>query len=136
VLFEVLWQPEEATSMLPTVGQGRTKGTRPKRLSLRYQGREVTVGEGRKSATLGRAEDNDVVVKGNLISRVHARIEASRGRFTLIDESTNGTFVQPLDGDEIFVRRDSAVLTGEGVIGLGRAAQPETGLAIHYRIED
>jgi class 3 adenylate cyclase len=76
VLFEVLWQPEEATSMLPTVGHGRKTGARPKRLSLRYQGREVTVGDGRKSATLGRAEENDVVVKGNLISRVHARIEA------------------------------------------------------------
>src|SRR4029079_5756877 len=71
VLFEVLWQPEEATSMLPTVGHGRKTGARPKRLSLRYQGREVTVGDGRKSATLGRAEENDVVVKGNLISRVH-----------------------------------------------------------------
>ena len=47
----------------------------------------MTVGEGRKSATLGRAEDNDVVVKGNLISRVHARIEASRDKFTLVDES-------------------------------------------------
>jgi class 3 adenylate cyclase len=41
VLFEVLWQPEDATSMLPTVGQGRKTGTRPKRLSLRYQGREI-----------------------------------------------------------------------------------------------
>ncbi len=39
VLFEVLWQPEEATSMLPTVGHGRNKNDRPKRLSLRYQGR-------------------------------------------------------------------------------------------------
>ena len=115
VLFEVLWQPEEATSMLPTVGHGRPKtGSRPKRLSLRYQGREVTVGEGRKSATLGRAEDNDVVVKGNLISRVHARIEASRDKFTLVDESTNGTFVQTNAGEEIFVRRDSTQLDGRG----------------------
>ena len=30
--------------MLPTVGQGRKTGGRQKRLSLRYQGREVTVG--------------------------------------------------------------------------------------------
>ncbi len=135
VLFEVIWQPEEATSMLPTVGLGR-KTTRPKRLSLRYQGREVTVGEGRKSATLGRAEDNDVVVKGNLISRVHARIEASRDKFTLVDESTNGTFVQTNTGEEIFVRRDSTQLTGEGVIGLGRVAQPGTALAVHYVVED
>ncbi len=138
VLFEVLWQPEEATSMLPTVavGMNRAKGDRPKRLSLRYQGREVTVGEGRKSATLGRAEDNDVVVKGNLISRVHARIEASRDKFTLIDESTNGTFVQTNSGEEIFVRRDSTQLTGEGVIGLGRVAQPGTALAVHFVVED
>ena len=137
VLFEVLWQPEEATSMLPTVGQGRPKtGGRPKRLSLRYQGREVTVGEGRKSATLGRAEDNDVVVKGNLISRVHARIEASRDKFTLVDESTNGTFVQTNAGEEIFVRRDSTQLTGEGVIGLGRVAQPGTALAVHFVVEE
>jgi class 3 adenylate cyclase len=137
VLFEVLWQPDEATSMLPTVGLGRPKtGARPKRLSLRYQGREVTVGEGRKSATLGRAEDNDVVVKGNLISRVHARVEVSRDKFTLVDESTNGTFVQTNAGEEIFVRRDSTQLTGEGVIGLGRVAQPGTALAVHYVIED
>jgi adenylate cyclase len=137
VLFEVLWQPEEATSMLPTVGHGRPKtGARPKRLSLRYQGREVTVGEGRKSATLGRAEENDVVVKGNLISRVHARIEASRDKFTLVDESTNGTFVQTNAGEEIFVRRDSTQLTGEGVIGLGRVAQPGTALAVHYVVEE
>jgi adenylate cyclase len=137
VLFEVLWSPDEATSMLPTVGQGRPKtGARPKRLSLRYQGREVTVGEGRKSATLGRAEDNDVVVKGNLISRVHARVEMSRDKFTLVDESTNGTFVQTNAGEEIFVRRDSTPLTGEGVIGLGRVAQPGTALAVHFVIED
>jgi adenylate cyclase len=137
VLFEVLWQPDEATSMLPTVGHGRPKtGARSKRLSLRYQGREVTLGEGRKSATLGRAEDNDVVVKGNLISRVHARVEVSRDKFTLIDESTNGTFVQTSAGEEIFVRRDSTQLTGEGVIGLGRVAQPGTALAVHYVIED
>ena len=87
-------------------------------------------------ATLGRAEDNDVVVKGNLISRVHARIESSRDKFTLIDESTNGTFVQTSSGEEIFVRRDRAPLTGEGVIGLGRVAQPGTALAVHYVIEE
>jgi class 3 adenylate cyclase len=136
VLFEVLWQPDEATSMLPTVGFGNKSGSRTKRLSLRCQGKEVIVGEGRKSATLGRAEDNDVVVKGNLISRVHARVEATRDRFRLVDESTNGTFVQTIEGEEIFVRRDSTQLRGEGVIGLGRVAQPGTSLAIHYVVEE
>ena len=69
-------------------------------------------------------------------SRVHARIEASRDKFTLIDESTNGTFVQTNAGEEIFVRRDSTQLTGEGVIGLGRVAQPGTALAVHFVVEE
>ena len=139
VLCEMLWQPEEATSMLPAfqiAGKERAPSGRGKRLSLRYQGREIMVGEGRMAATLGRAEDNDVVVKGNLISRLHARIEASRDKFTLIDESTNGTFVQTSAGEEIFVRRDSTPLSGEGVIGLGRVAQPGTALAVHYVVEE
>lgn len=136
VLFEVLWQPDDATSMLPTMAWSTREGVGTKRLSLRCQGKEVIVGPGRKSATLGRAEDNDVVVKGNLISRLHARVEATRDRFRLIDESTNGTFVQTSDGDEIFVRRDSTQLIGSGVIGLGRVAQPGTAMAIHYVIEE
>lgn len=136
VLFEVLWHPEDATSMLPTVSWDRKRSAGAKRLSLRYQGREVTVGEGHKSATLGRADDNDVVVKGNLISRLHARVESRRDRFVLIDESTNGTFVQTVAGEEVFVRRDQTTLTGEGVIGLGRVAQPGTALAVHYVVEE
>jgi len=135
VLYEVLWQPDEATSMLPAVGF-REKPARALRLSLRYQGKEVIVGDGRKTATLGRAEDNDVVVKGTLISRLHARVEVHRGKITLVDESTNGTFVQTDDGEEFFVRRDSTQLTGKGVIGLGRIAQPGTPLAVHYAVED
>ena len=135
VLFEVLWQPDDATSMLPAV-EFRDTPSRSLRLSLRYQGKEIVVGDGRKTATLGRAEDNDVVVKGTLISRLHARVEVHRGKITLVDESTNGTFVQTNEGEEYFVRRDSTQLTGSGVIGLGRIAQPGTSLAVHYAVED
>ena len=41
--------------------------------------------------TMGRAEENDVVVKGTLISRLHAKIEVTRDKFLLVDQSTNGT---------------------------------------------
>ena len=82
---------------------------------------------------MGRAEDNDLVIKGNLISRIHAKIEMRRGKFMLVDQSTNGTFVQNVQGEEKFVRRDSTEISGEGTIGLGRAEQPGTSLAIHYK---
>jgi class 3 adenylate cyclase len=135
-LFEVLWQPEEATSMLPTIGWGNKQSEVAAKLTLTFQGHTVVLGEdGQRNATLGRADDNDVVVKGNLISRLHARVETRRNKFMLVDESTNGTFVQTISGEEIFVRRDSTQLDGEGVIGLGRVSQPGTPLAVHYLVE-
>lgn len=123
-LFEVMWQPEDATSMLPAIALNQRDG-RKAHLRLRYQGQEVVVDEGRANVNMGRAEDNDLVVKGNLISRLHARIEISRNKFLLIDQSTNGTFVQMQDGEEAFVRRDSMQLKGSGMIGLGKV--PEAG---------
>jgi hypothetical protein len=56
-----------------------------------------------------------------------------RGKFMLIDQSTNGTFMVNLQGEETFVRRDSAELIGEGTIGLGRAEQTGSSLAIRYK---
>ncbi len=134
-LFELLWQPDEATSMLPTLGwESRTQTAT--RLVVSFRDTTVEVTDLKKHINMGRADDNDLVVKGNLISRIHARIEKRRGRFMLIDQSTNGTFLQTDTGEETFVRRDSTELVGEGIIGLGRVAKPGTPLAIHYICED
>jgi pSer/pThr/pTyr-binding forkhead associated (FHA) protein len=92
--------------------------------------------DGLRNVTLGRADDNDVTIKGNLISRVHARIELDKSRFMIIDQSTNGTFLQRGDGEEVYVRRDSAQLKGEGLIGLGRVAAKGTPLVVEYSCED
>lgn len=137
-LFEVLWQPEEATSMLPSISwpPGGVQAETPCRLRLRFRGRELVLGDGGVTAvSLGRADENDVVVKGNLISRVHASIDLRKNRFVLVDKSTNGTFIQPDEGEEIYVRRDSAELTGSGIIGMGRVATRGMPLAIEYSCE-
>jgi class 3 adenylate cyclase len=134
-LFEVLWQPDEATSMLPTIDwESKTKG--PSKITLTFRDQVVVVDEKRKGINMGRADENDLVVKGNLISRIHARVEMRRGKFILIDQSTNGTFLENAQGDETFIRRDSTELTGEGIIGLGRVAKPGTPLAVHYICEE
>ena len=135
-LFEVLWQQEDATSMLPSIEVDARTGHRPRRVRLRYQGKEYVLGQGRDSLTLGRSEDNDIVVKGNLISRIHARIEMARNKALLVDQSTNGSFVTTQDGKEAFVRRDSVALGGSGLIGLGKLPEPNAPDAILYRLED
>ncbi len=99
-LYEVLWQTEDVTSMLPAIALTGRDTRRARRLRLTLQDREFVLDERRTQVAIGRADDNDVVVRGNLISRLHARIEFSRNRFTLTDQSTNGTFVQ-INGEEI-----------------------------------
>jgi len=136
-VFEVLWQPEEATNMLPSIDPAARPAAPAARLRLKFRGEELLIGQnGKATVTMGRADENDVVIKGNLISRVHARIDVARNRFVLVDESTNGTFIQQDAGEELYVRRDSAVLTGSGIISMGRVASRGTALAIEYRVEE
>jgi adenylate cyclase len=134
-LFEVLWQTEDVTSMVPGIATD-VRTPRTMRLRLRCDDREMLVDEHHSSITIGRAEDNDVVVKGNLISRLHARIEINRNKFVLIDQSTNGTFVQSADGEESFVRRDSLQIRGQGMIGLGRLPEHGSPQTIRYTCEE
>jgi adenylate cyclase len=134
-LFELLWQPDEATSMVPTI-EWESKTRNASRLVLNFRDTTVEVNDQKKNVNLGRADENDLVVKGNLISRIHARIEKRRGKFMLIDQSTNGTFLETLNGEETFVRRDNIELKGEGIIGLGRVAKADSPLAIHYVCEE
>jgi hypothetical protein len=135
-LFEVMWQQEDATSMLPSIAVDARTGHRPKRVRLRYQGKEYIVGDGKESLTMGRADENDIVVQGGLISRIHARIEIARNKLLLVDQSTNGTFVTSQDGKEAFVRRDSVALQGQGMIGLGKLPEANASDAIRYQLED
>jgi adenylate cyclase len=134
-LFEVLWQQEDATSMLPSIEIDARTGRRAGRIRVSQRGREFALGAGRDSLTMGRAEENDVVVEGPLISRIHARVEVARSKVMLVDQSTNGTFVVTADGKDAFIRRDSMVLTGEGTIGLGKRPDPAAADAIRFKVE-
>ena len=132
-LFELIWQPDESTSMLPNIeNEWQRNPLESSKLTLTFRDSTVVVNDEKKNINMGRADDNDLVVKGNLISRIHARVEMHRGKFMLIDQSTNGTFLENALGEESFIRRDSTELTFEGIIGLGRAAKPGTPMAIHF----
>jgi hypothetical protein len=112
------------TTMVPVIAD-YSDAARGMRLRLRFDDRELVVDERPSSVTIGRADENDVVVKGHMSSRLHARIVIGCSNFVLIDQSTNGTFVQTGDGEELFVRQDILQLKGEGMIGLG--CLPEQG---------
>jgi adenylate cyclase len=123
------------TTMVPVI-VGYSDSARDMRLRLRFEDRELVVDERPSSITIGRAEENDVVVKGRLISRLHARIVIGRSNFVLIDQSTNGTFVQTGDGEELFIRQDIRQLKGQGMIGLGCVPEQGSQHTIQFTCEE
>lgn len=134
-VYEVLWQREDVTSMLPSIAT-ITEQHRPFRIRLRYRDREIVLDDRQRPVvTIGRGDDNDLIVRGNLVSRLHARIEAGKNRFMLVDQSTNGSFVRQQGGEDVFVRRDSAGLKGSGSIGLGQAPEAGSFHTIEYFCE-
>ncbi len=135
-LFEVIWKKEDATSMIRSISWDEVAASKRGRMVLRYKNQEVEVDESRPLVAIGRADDSDLVVNNHLISRLHAQVELKRGKFRLLDQSTNGTFVLNNQGKELFVRRDSVQLSGEGFIGLGKSVKPDSPTAIYFICED
>jgi hypothetical protein len=123
------------TTMVPVI-VGYSDSARSMRLRLRFDDRELVVDEYPSSITIGRAEENDVVVNGQLSSRLHARIVIGRSNFVLIDQSTNGTFVQTGDGEKLFIRQDILQLKGQGMIGLGCLPEQGSQHTIHFTCEE
>jgi class 3 adenylate cyclase len=131
---ELLWQNEGITRSVTSQRRVGSGAEGDQRMLLRYRSSEIEMGEAYPMVAMGRVASNDLVVDADLVSRLHARIEHRKGKFTLNDLSTNGTYVVVDGGEPQFVRRDSLILKGCGLIGLGRAPSPGSPETIRYEI--
>ena len=133
-IYEVIWREDELTRM-----EGPTLTPPPieagGRLSVRFRDQEVAVTPTRSSITMGRGQENDVVVADEFASRLHARIELRRGKFVLFDQSTNGTFVAVHGEKPLHLHREEFLLQGTGEISLGRPIEGESTTMIHFACE-
>ena len=132
-IYEVIWERHDVTVMLDD--QPLDAMTLKSRMELRFHDQHLEVDENRPTVTLGRQSHNDVVVNDNRVSRSHSRIEYRRGKFVLIDQSTNGTYVLIQGKKSLNIKRDEAPLIGNGIIGLGREVTDESPFAIHFQIK-
>jgi len=105
-IYEVVWEQQDATVMVDETMDALKIESR---MELTYQGQTIDVDQNRPSVTLGRQNHNDVVVNDTRVSRSHARIEYRRGKFMLIDQSTNGTFALIQNKKNITLRRDEVL---------------------------
>lgn len=131
-VFELVWQSEDVTliRLRPWANVPRSGGGR---LMLSAASQRIELGDSRPALTMGRAEQNDLVIKSDVASRLHARLEYRNGRFILTDQSANGTFVVPDRGQSAYVHRDSVVLVGAGMLGLGQSPLPDSPVTIRYK---
>jgi len=76
----------------------------------------------------------DICFDSELCSREHCHIDFRRGKYVLVDHSTNGTYVQEADKASIYLRREETTLQGQGVISIGQQVDFANPLLIHFKI--
>ena len=73
-------------------------------------------------------------IESEFASREHCHIEFRRGKYVLVDHSTNGTYVYLEDQAPIYLRREELPLQGKGYIGLGQTLTSEHDWAVHFSL--
>ena len=131
-IFEIVWEQHDVTVMMDDAADSPALRCR---MELSVGTTVLEMDETRPSATLGRQLHNDIVVKDKGVSRSHARIEYNRGKFILIDQSTNGTFVLLQGKKKIHLRREETALLGNGIISLGKEIEGDADTYIKYVIK-
>lgn len=129
VVYDLPWQSQDLTVIAPI---GPAANALPI-LTLSARGHECTLGADRPAFVIGRDPASDLVVNWPSVSRRHATIGYSRGRFVLSDASTNGTYVTLQNGQVVFLRRESLPLWGSGRIALGAPADAGIDHSVDYR---
>lgn len=130
-LYEIIWDVEAITAY---AGEKTERDARSyNAVSFTHNGVSITVDVARPVISIGRADDNDLVVKSDLVSRQHLSAQFSRGRCTITDNSTNGSIVVMSDGTRHPLRRESLRLRDSGIVIPGNPAAEETSTAISFR---
>jgi adenylate cyclase len=118
-VFQVIWGHDETMISRVGLSQFRKPSEARSELMLQYRQQIATINEQHKSVVLGRENTCGIVINSNLASRQHARIELSFNKFTIVDLSSNGTYVRFSNGQVIHLAHEEIVLHRSGTISLG-----------------
>jgi len=133
IIYEIVWEPKDVTRMAPIPNViPQTLNIAP--LEIRYQNFQENVSADSLPMLIGRGAQCDLVVDSPLASRNHAVIKYNRGKFILMDQSTNGTYVRSKDGRQFYLRRENLPLSGSGVISLGEQIVEGDDHLIYFKV--
>jgi len=132
-VFMYAWEEEsEITNMATGTFTNPFKAINAGELILTYKTETTRLSLDSDTVQIGRGNSCDIIISGDLISRFHAKIGCRREKFILTDQSTNGTFVRTLDGQNYFLRQEELALFGSGVISLGKSVDKSRENLLYY----
>lgn len=131
-IYEIVWEKQDVTVMMDDSFESMLLRSR---MELRHADIVIDVDESKPAVSLGRQVHNDIVVNDGRASRSHARVEYRRGKFVLIDQSANGTYVMVEGKPSVRITRDETPLIGKGLIGLGKEVKADSPEAVHFTIK-
>ncbi|HLX79899.1 MAG TPA: adenylate/guanylate cyclase domain-containing protein [Burkholderiales bacterium] len=132
-LYEAVWHQDKGTTVVGDPGADEATG--PAKLKLSYRGRTWNLDERSDVLNAGRDPVSEIVVAGDKVSRHHARVFMRQGKFVVVDQSANGTFVRVQQRAEIQLNREEFILLGRGSIGLGQSVAEAGEDAIAFEFE-
>lgn len=135
-IYEIAWGHPEELTMISTYMAGHLGGENHAEIFmiLQYRNQNITINQKRPVITIGRDGTNHLIVDDPRVSRLHARIELRRDKFVLVDQSTNGTYILPGNGEIVLMRRDEIVLPKKGAISLGQQISPQSPRVIKFQV--
>ncbi len=128
-IYRVIGSQENVTTV---IASSASTGNSDTALVLTYGNEAIRMESTAPSILIGREARCRIVIRNECTSRHHATIEVQRNGFILTDHSTNGTFIVDRNGNEQFLRRESALLNGEGIISIGIAPRENPKGLIEY----
>jgi len=120
-IFMITWGAEDMESTRIGIPAYRKPQDDENELILRYRDQSYVVSQKHRAAILGREEICQIIVRNDFASRQHVRIEYRLGKFVIVDQSTNGTYIRFKDGNVVCITRDEMILNGSGFISLGQS---------------
>jgi len=135
-IFQIDWEEEGNVTKFASTADiskvANAKGT----IFLKFAGEErfYTDSDFKSPVVIGRDNSCNIALNASYASRVHVNLEYRRGKFVLVDHSTNGTYVKFNGQDVIFIRREELPLLGDGVFNLGEVFSEKTPGQIAFTI--
>ena len=132
-VYELMWQASADRTLIP--GRPAAPPVAPSqpsagpRMKLFYRGREIIA---RDTVFLGRDDSNTIFIMDPMASRRHAKVELRAGKFVLVDQSSNGTFIIFGGNTEMHLKREEVILHGSGIISFGHSVQEAGAETVHF----